>query len=456
MTEKNNPQDIERAERLFEILAAEEPPLDLQNDTAPSKTAPRPAVTLEKPKGSSGRLLLLTGTAVLLLVILGVTVLVFGVGTEDSPAETSEATPVNMAENPTLVRPTLVPTEIRVTQAAPTAVSPTIISPETEMVAEESSVLPTAAVDEVAVALSQPPLQVAEGISVNREVAPFTITGQTGRLEVITYTVQQGDTLSRIGETFNLDMCTLVWSNPRNRVSPLKPGNVLSILPVDGVFFKVAEPITIQQVAEQTKVSPYTIIDSPYNKLFGLSPETVLVEGMKIVVPEGSGGDCNIWTAPTVNASTGGTSDGSVGGGGPTGGSLWGCTYSGGAGGFPANNPIGGSYKFWQGFSSGHTGVDLSASTGTPVLAAGGGTVAFAGWNDGGYGNAVIIDHGGSYSLYAHLSSINVQCGQSVGAQEVIGGVGSTGRSSGSHLHFEIRDAGFNPIDPVYSISGGL
>lgn len=454
MIEKNNQQDSERSERLFEILAAEEPPLDLQNDTAPSKTAPRPAVLGERSKGRGGRLPLLIGIGLLLLVTLGVTIMIFSSEPEDSPSENRKTTPVNIVENPTSILPTPVPTEIRVTQTAPIVASPTVISPETEMVLQE--ILPTAAVDEVAVALSQPPLQVAEGISVNREVAPFTITGQTGRLEVITYTVQQGDTLSRIGETFNLDMCTLVWSNPRNRVSPLRPGNILNILPVDGVFFKVIEPITIQQVAEQTKVSPYTIIDSPYNKLFGLSPETVLVEGMKIVVPEGSGGDCNIWTAPTVSAGGSGASDGSVGGGGPTGGSLWGCTYSGGAGGFPANNPIGGSYKFWQGFSSGHTGVDLSASTGTPVLAAGAGTVAFAGWTDGGYGNAVIIDHGGSYSLYAHMSSINVQCGQAVGAQEVIGGVGSTGRSSGSHLHFEIRDAGFNPIDPVYSISGGL
>jgi murein DD-endopeptidase MepM/ murein hydrolase activator NlpD len=453
MTEKSSQEDIERSERLFELLAAEEPPVDLQSDTAPSKTAPRPAVVVERR--SKGGYLLLGGMVAVLLVTIVVTAVVFLVSTDDHPEiSKTEVVPVEIAGESTSVMPTPVPTEIRRT---PTSVpDATIVSPEaeTEMVDQQFPVLlPTAAVDEVAVALSQPPIQVSNGITV--KVEPFTITGQTGRTQVITYTVQPGDTLSRIAETFNLDECTLVWSNPRNRVSPLRPGNVLNILPVDGVFFKVVEEVTIQQVADQTQVSAYSIIDSPYNQLLGLSPETVLVEGMKIVVPEGSGGDCNIWTAPTVNASSS-TSDGSAGGGGPTGGSLWGCSYSGGAGGFPSSNPIGGSYKFWQGFSSGHTGVDLSAASGTPVLAAGGGTVAFAGWTDGGYGNAIVIDHGGSYSLYAHLSSINVRCGQSVGAQEVIGGVGSTGRSSGAHLHFEIRDAGFNPIDPAYSISGGL
>lgn len=459
MTDKQSPEDIERSERLFQMLAAEEPPIDIHSDTAPAKTAPRPAVVMQERY--SWRYFLPGG--LILLLVTGIVVAVLlrsSDGAEQHKAEIStESAPVNVVQNPTANRPTSVPTEVRTTStplpvAAETTV-PTIESPEA--VSPLPDVLPTAAVDEIAVSLSQPPLLVAENSSVRREVEPFTITGLTGRSQVITYTVQPGDTLSRIAETFNLDVCTVVWSNPRNRVSPLRPGNVLNILPVDGVFYKVDKEVTIQQIAEQTGVPAYSIIDSPFNQLFGLSPDTILVEGMKIVVPDGKGGDCNIWTAPTVVNAGSGDGTGSISGGGVSSGSLWGCNYSGGAGGFPANNPLGSSsYKFWQGFSSGHTGVDLSAAVGTPVLAAGGGTVAFAGWTDGGYGNAVIIDHGGSYSLYAHMSSVNVSCGQSVGALEVIGGVGSTGRSSGPHLHFEIRDSGFNPLDPTYSISGGL
>ncbi|MEO0562443.1 MAG: M23 family metallopeptidase, partial [Chloroflexota bacterium] len=121
-----------------------------------------------------------------------------------------------------------------------------------------------------------------------------------------------------------------------------------------------------------------------------------------------------------------------------------------GGGGFwtrPINN-----YTWIRGFTGFHTGVDLAASVGTPVLAAQGGTVIFAGWNNWGYGYTVVLAHGPFTTLYGHLSNINVGCGQSVGAGQVIGGVGNTGNSSGPHLHFEIR---FNdiPEDPTTNIS---
>lgn len=95
-----------------------------------------------------------------------------------------------------------------------------------------------------------------------------------------------------------------------------------------------------------------------------------------------------------------------------------------------------------------HAGIDLAASTGTPIGAAGAGTVVTAGVL-GGYGNAVVIDHGGGVStLYGHQSVIRVRVGQVVAANEVIGLVGSTGNSTGPHLHFEVRSFG-SPVDPV-------
>jgi murein DD-endopeptidase MepM/ murein hydrolase activator NlpD len=95
-----------------------------------------------------------------------------------------------------------------------------------------------------------------------------------------------------------------------------------------------------------------------------------------------------------------------------------------------------------------HTGADMRASAGTPIRACRSGTVVIAG-SQGGYGNAVVIDHGGGMAtLYAHQSRIAVSNGQQVSAGQIIGYVGSTGMSTGAHLHFEVRLSG-NPVDPA-------
>ena len=90
-----------------------------------------------------------------------------------------------------------------------------------------------------------------------------------------------------------------------------------------------------------------------------------------------------------------------------------------------------------------HSGLDLVAPAGTPVRAAGAGTVTFAGWNAGGYGNLVVIDHGnGVSSWYAHLSRLDVTSGAAVATATQVGLVGATGDASGPHLHFEVRVRG--------------
>ena len=89
---------------------------------------------------------------------------------------------------------------------------------------------------------------------------------------------------------------------------------------------------------------------------------------------------------------------------------------------------------------------------GTPVRAANGGTVIFSGWNSFGYGYTIVLAHGPFTTLYGHLSDINVGCGQYVSSGQLIGAVGSSGNSSGPHLHFEIR-YNDSPQDPTYTIT---
>lgn len=113
----------------------------------------------------------------------------------------------------------------------------------------------------------------------------------------------------------------------------------------------------------------------------------------------------------------------------------------------PVAGPIGDGFGFVGGRR--HTGIDLPVSFGTPIGAGGVGTVGYAGWNSGGYGNLVVVRHRlGFESWYAHLSRIAVSVGQPVAGGTVLGWVGSTGRSTGPHLHFEVRRLG-TPIDPV-------
>ena len=101
----------------------------------------------------------------------------------------------------------------------------------------------------------------------------------------------------------------------------------------------------------------------------------------------------------------------------------------------------------WRG-SRMHEGIDISASSGTPIWAAAAGTVIWSGWR-GGYGNAVVIDHGnGLATLYAHSSALLVSVGQSVEQGETVALVGTTGNSSGPHLHFEVRVNG-TAVDPL-------
>jgi len=334
---------------------------------------------------------------------------------------------------------------VQAAAATPTGAPPTVVAQGGLLLVAE----PTLGPEQIAALLSRPPVDLSAAAGpLERRDSAFTVVPERPRAEVITYTIQEGDTITAIAERYGLEKDTIAWSNDRNVVFALRPGNELYILPVDGVYHRALVDETVQAIADKYNVDPYDIINSEYNNLFGATPDTIVRSGTYVVVPGGTS-TYNDWTYnPVVERSGGG--GGSAGAGyisfapGQP-GSCGRQPNPGGTGYFA--RPLA-SYAWVRGFTAFHTGVDLSAAPGASVYAASPGRVIYRGWNDWGYGYLVVLAHGPFTSFYGHLSRIDVGCGQMVPAGGLIGGVGSTGNSSGSHLHFEIR---YNdiPTDPL-------
>ena len=414
-------------------LRAEEPPL-AEGDTRPSLISRRMWGAEWPPRRRWTRALALFLLASAALLVVAAAYVWMGAGTSrvtGTPAEAADHHAPHIG-GPLQVQPT--PTPPTVAQSAPPASAYQGIS----------YARPTAAADEIAAALYAPPALEPDGRAIVRQSAPFTTRSGSTRSHVIQYTVQDGDTLQSIAQKFGLqDFYTLIWSNKSSKYNPLRPGVQLNILPEDGVYHEVTEPITIGELAEKYGVDPYAIIDAEYNDLFGSTPDTLLPPGMWVVVPGGEAERELFLQRPTGGTGSTGTAD-TVSGTY----NLWGCTANVQGGTLPYGRPLN-NYTWIRGYTpGGHTGVDLAADIGEPVHAAGAGTVVYAGWNDTGYGNVVVIAHGPVFTLYGHMSAINVRCGQQVSAGQVIGAVGNTGNSSGPHLHFEVRDANFNVLNP--------
>lgn len=234
--------------------------------------------------------------------------------------------------------------------------------------------------------------------------------------QITTYTVRSGDTLSEIADMFGVSVNTILWANDLKRGSIVKVGDVLVILPVSGVQHTIKKGDTIDSLAKKFKTDPGDIL--AFN---GLDPEEKLKVGSTIIIP-----DAEIIIPQTAPSSSGSSM---VRGGGP---SLIGYFM----------RPIAGGRKS-QGIH-GYNGVDLADSCGMPVYASASGDVLIAknnGWN-GGYGSYVVIAHpNGTQTVYSHLSKLLVGSGWHVAQGLQIGTIGSTGRSTGCHVHFEVRGA---------------
>jgi murein DD-endopeptidase MepM/ murein hydrolase activator NlpD len=269
------------------------------------------------------------------------------------------------------------------------------------------------------------------------------------RIDVIKYTVQPGDTLFGIAEKFGLQPQTILWGNYAflfDDPHRLRPGQELNILPVNGTYYQWNEGDGLNGVAEFFGVDPLEIINFPGNHL---DPDTIgdfakpnIAPGTSLIIPGGTRAFTS-WQAPFVSRSD------------PTAARVVGAGYCGtiyggqvGYGSFiwPTNK------HYLSGFNyspeSNHRGIDIAGNEGEPIYAADAGVIVYAGWNDYGYGNMIMIDHGEWQTLYAHLNSINVSCGQGVGRGDVIGALGSTGNSSGAHLHFEMMHITYGKVNP--------
>lgn len=268
--------------------------------------------------------------------------------------------------------------------------------------------------------------------------SPHTSTSVRPPVDLTTYTVQSGDTPSSIAAQFHLKPATILWGNPglSNDAGTLQVGQVLNILPVDGVLHVVADGETLESIQQLHNVSLDDIVAFAGNHFNPGGPYRVAT-GESLIIPNATGG--TEWQAPgpRVIAGQGRYSPGY----------YKGPLANTGTSHFIWPTP---SKKLSQEYWAGHPAIDIPLPLGTPIVAADSGTVIFAGRDDSGYGNLIIIDHGDGYwTYYAHNSELLVKNGEGVTQGQTMALAGSTGNSAGPHLDFRIRLNGSTFLNPL-------
>ena len=258
---------------------------------------------------------------------------------------------------------------------------------------------------------------------------PHTDISQKPRSEIIERKVKDGDTLSGIAKEYGISVETIRWANNLASDS-IKPGQMLKILPVTGVAYAVKSGDTLESVAKKFSANAQAILDFPF---YDVPDDFSLKVGQLLIVPDGSPPEA---AAPKAKRQPQYLAQGPAS---PAFQAPFGAQFI-----WPTSGQL------TQYFSWYHPGIDIANRSAPGIAAADGGTVVAAGWPDGwGYGNRVAIDHDNGYrSLYAHLSNIYVSVGDTVSRGQLIGQMGSTGRSTGAHLHLEIyfKGVALNPL----------
>lgn len=255
------------------------------------------------------------------------------------------------------------------------------------------------------------------------ELTPHDPNEPTGphvtRTETESYTVQAGDSLSVIAQKFGVNVGTILWANNRSAYQYIRPGETLKIPPVSGVLVTIKKGDTLNALAVK--------YDSPVDEILRvnrLSEDEDIPVGLEIVLPGGR----PPYTPPPASSiareterSTGpkpSNADTSA----AKGKLLW-----------PTSGRTITQYYGWR-----HTGLDIDGDYSSPIYASHDGTVSTAAWNKGGYGLQLVIDGDGVRTRYAHASKVYVGVGDTVKKGDVIAMVGTTGRSTGTHLHYEV------------------
>jgi murein DD-endopeptidase MepM/ murein hydrolase activator NlpD len=266
---------------------------------------------------------------------------------------------------------------------------------------------------------------------------PNLMTGGGGeavvseRQEIIYYTVQNGDTVSTIAQRFGISVNTILWANNLSAFSLIRPGNQLTILPYSGVLYTVKKGDTLAKIAKTYNIEVEKILScNNLGNSLGVG-QKIILPGAKKITASSVASRSSTYTGLSVIKD------------------LIKSPSSKNSGNKMTWPTVG--HRMTQYFSWRHPGVDIANKTGTPLYAADAGTVEFAGWARG-YGNSIVINHGGGKKTrYGHASKLFVKAGDIVEKGENIAAMGSTGWSTGPHLHFEVIINGkkYNPLNYI-------
>ena len=245
-----------------------------------------------------------------------------------------------------------------------------------------------------------------------------TIISAKPRDKVVEYEVKGGDTLETISKKFNVSVDSIKWAS-NIKTDIIKPSDILKIPPVTGIVHKVTSGENVYSIAKKYNTDAQKIVNFPFNDFEDLDT-FALQSGQTLFVPDGVAPAEQPKYAPQqfiaqIQAGVQGSST-----------FIW-----------PTSGSVS-QYPVWY-----HNALDIQNPGNPPILASDTGTVTYSGCLDWGYGCHIIINHGNGFeTLYAHLSSLGVTPGQVVSQGQQIGVMGSTGRSTGTHLHFEVRSGG--------------
>ena len=286
--------------------------------------------------------------------------------------------------------------------------------------------------------------------AINRDADFHTNLPSKPREDIIEYQVVAGDTVFGIAEKFGLQPEWVLWSNKHilgDNPAFIRPGLVLLIPPFQGVVHQwVAGVDGLNGVSKGTFSNVDDILDWPWNQLdratIGEYSMPNIPDGKLLFIPHGTG-QFTDWL-PTFTREN------------PAAAQTMGPGYCG----LVYDGPIGNGTFIWpttetylSGYdyspSTNHFGIDIAGSIGNPIYAVDDGVVVYSGWNNYGYGNLIVVDHGNGWqSVYAHLNLTLKICGEYVFQGDPIGELGTTGNSSGPHLHFELRRSDGQKVNP--------